>query len=172
VNVEPANLMLNEIMNRYNEQPTGWIVLTDFKGNILILGPNEAYRLKTLPINPQEHIGVGVKIDTPHEIRRRIEGAPPYGFRIISSKQFKKLTNRFSNTESQSKLLSKILNNKTLSTWEIETKGRNAVLSGPVIAHPDLSTISKSQRQLDLKLTIEAGKLFRKKYPNRAAIYG
>jgi len=56
--------------------------------------------------------------------------------------------------------------------WELEKKRPNAVLTGPVIAHLDLSTISKSQKELELKLTIEAEKLFRNKYPHRAAIYG
>jgi len=54
---------------------------------------------------------------------------------------------------------------------EIEKERPNAVLSGPIIAHPDLSTISKSQRELESKLRIGAGKLFRQKYPHRAEMY-
>jgi hypothetical protein len=54
----------------------------------------------------------------------------------------------------------------------LEKKKPKAVLNGPFIGHPDLSTISESQRELEAKLKIESLKLFKKKYPYRASIYG
>jgi hypothetical protein len=81
------------------------------------------------------------------------------------------LLNSFWHRERQSRLVSEILEEKPVPTLEIEKKRPNAVLSGPIIAHPDISTISKSQRELELKLRIGAEKLFREKYPHRAEMY-
>lgn len=162
---------MNKIMNRYDGRPIGWNVLTDYKGNVLVLGPKEGYMLKMVSINPKKHTGVGMKIDDPHEMRRLVEGAPSWGFRPLSTMQTKELLNRFRHSEERNGLVSKILERKPVSTRELKKKRPKAVLSGPFIGYPDLSTISKSQRELELKLKIEAEKLFRKKYPYRATIY-
>jgi len=71
---EPIESLMPKIMNRYNNRPVGWNVLTDYKGNLLVLGPSDGYMLKMIPLNPQEHTGVGMKIDNPKEIRRFVEG--------------------------------------------------------------------------------------------------
>ncbi|MFH0896421.1 MAG: hypothetical protein V1850_00025 [Candidatus Bathyarchaeota archaeon] len=171
MSAEPIESLANKIMDRYNQQPVGWTVLTDFKGNVLVLGPEEGYMLKMVTINPQEHTGVGVKLASLHEMRNLVEGAPPYGFRPLSRVQAAELQNSFCHSEKQNRLVSEILERDPLPMWELEKQRPNAVLSGPMIAHPDLSTISKSQKELEAKLTIEAQKLFREKYPHRAAIY-
>jgi len=62
---------------------------------VLVLGPNEGYMLKMVPISPQEYTGVGMKIDSLSEIRMLVEGAPPYGFRPLSSMQSEELLNSF-----------------------------------------------------------------------------
>lgn len=168
---EPIESLMLKIMNRYNNQPEGWSVLTDYKGNLLVLGPNDGYMLRMIPINPEEHIGVGVKIDNPQEIRRFVNGAPPYGFRPLSTGQTKKLLNGFRQRE-QHKLVSEILERRPLSIPELQKKKPRVVLGGPFLRHPDLSTISENQRMLEAKLKIESERLFRKRYPLRASIYG
>ena len=162
--------MMLKIMNRYNNQPEGWSVLTDRKGNLLVLGPNDGYMLRMIAINPQEHTGVGAKIDNPQKIRRFVNGAPSYGFRPLSTGQTKKLLNSFRRGE-QHKLVSELLERKPLSIPELHKKKPKVVLGGPYIRHPDLSTISENQRLLEAKLKIESEKLFRKRYPLRASIY-
>jgi hypothetical protein len=112
-----------------------------------------------------------MKIDGSHEIRRLVEGAPSWGFRPLSNIKSKELLGRFRQAEDRNGLISKILEKRPLSTLDLKKKRPKMVLSGPFIGYPDLSTISKSQRELDLKLKIEAERLFRKEYPHRATIY-
>jgi hypothetical protein len=69
-------------------------------------------------------------------------------------------------------LISKLLEKNPVSIPELEKEKLKAVLNGPFIGHPNLSTISESQRELEAKLKIESLKLFKKKYPYRASIYG
>jgi hypothetical protein len=171
VNIESIETLLNKIMNQYNQQPVGWNVLLDFKGNSIVLGPKEGYMLKTVFINPKERLGVGMKIEDTNEIQSLVKGAPSYGYRPLSRPQAKSLLDSIQVAEEQNRLISEILMNKPVSTSELRKKRPNVVLSGPVIAHPDLGSISGSQSELELKLKIEAEKLFRKEYPNRAAIY-
>ena len=168
---EPIESLMFKIMNRYNNQPEGWSVLTDHKGNLMVLGPNDGYMMRMIPINPQEHTGVGVKIDNPQEIRKFVNGSPSYGFRTLSTGQTKKLLNGFRQGE-QHRVVSELLEKKPLSIPELQKRKPKVVLGGPFIRHPDLSTISESQRLLEAKLKVESEKLFRKKYPLRASIYG
>ena len=81
------------------------------------------------------------------------------------------LLNSFRNRERQNSRISEILDSKPVPTLEIGKKRPDVVLSGPIIAHPDLSMISESQRELESKLRIGAEKLFRQKYPYRAEMY-
>ena len=169
---EPIESLLPKIIKRYNRCPVGWNVLRDYKGNFLVLGPSDGYMLKLIPLNPQEQTGVGMEIDDSDELRRLVEGAPLYGFRPLSTKQTERLVNSFRQGEKQHSLISKLLEKNPVSIPELEEKKPTAVLGGPFIDHPDLSTISESQRKLEAKLKIESLKLFKKKYPYRASIYG
>ena len=171
MSAEPVELLANKIMDRYNKHPVGWTVLRDFKGNVLVTGPKEGYMLKIITINPQEYTGIGVQIDSPRELRTLVEGAPLFGYRPLAKMQVEELLNSFRHRELQNRRISEILKRDPVPTLEIEKKRPNAVLTGPIIAHPDLSTISKGQRELESKLRIGAEKLFREKYPHRAEMY-
>ena len=171
MNVEPIESLISRIMRQYNRKPEGWTVLTDHKGNVLILGPKTGYRLKLIPLNPQEYTGVGMKVDGLEEMRRVADGVPSYGFRPLSTTEAEELLKTVQEG-AQSRLIDRLLRTKPVPTWELRKKRPGAVLGGPVIAHPDLSAISKSQRELEARLAVEADKIFRRKYPYRAAIYG
>jgi len=168
---EPIKSLIPKIMKRYNNRPVGWNILRDYGGNFLILGPSDGYMLKMIPLNPREHIGVGTKIDDSNEMQRLVEGAPSYGFRPLSTKQTERLLNSFRQGEKQHRLISKLLEKNPVSIPELGKKKPKAVLNGPFIGHPDLSTISESQRELETKLKIESWKLFKKKYAYRASFY-
>ena len=172
MSAEPIESLMNRIMNQYNRKPEGWTVLVDFKGNVLVMGPTEGYRLKTIYLNPYEYTGVGIKIEDPEKVRSLVEGSPSYGFRPLSSTQTKELLKNFHERDFQNKVVREVLETRPVPTWELEKKKPKAFLSGPIIAHPNLATISNNQRELEAKLAAEADKLFRKKYPHRAAIYG
>jgi hypothetical protein len=172
MSAEPIESLMREMMSQYDRKPEGWTVLIDHRGNVLIIGPKEGYRLKTIQLNPNEYTGVGIKIDDPEELRRVTNEGPSYGFRPLSNNQIRKLFNNQPEGDIQSKIIKKILETKPVPTWELENKNTRAFLSGPIIAHPDLSAISSSQRRLEAKLAVESNRLFRKRYPHRAAIYG
>ena len=172
VTAYPIESLIPKIMNQYNKQPVGWTVLTDPKGNVLVLGPSKGYMLKTISLNPREYTGVGTEIEDTENLRRAVELGPSYGFRPLSSKVAQELISSLNHRGEQSRLISQLLRKEPVPTWELEKKKPNAIVSGPIIAHPNLSAISKSQRELELKLKFEADKLFREKYPHRAAIYG
>ena len=169
---ESIESLMPKIVNRYNNQPEGWSVLTDLKGNLLVLSPVDGYMLRMIPINPQEHTGVGVKIDNFQEMRSFVKGAPSYGFRPLSTVQTQKLLNGFLQKKKHGRIISELLERKPLSIPELYKTKPKVVLGGPFLRHPDLSTISENQRMLEAKLKIECEKLFRKKYPLRASIYG
>jgi hypothetical protein len=169
---EPIESLMPKIVKRYNNHPRGWNVLIDYKGNILILSPSEGYMLKMIPLNPQKYTGVGMKISDSDEMRSLVRGAPSYGFRPLSTRQTGSMLDSFRQGEDQHKLISKLLQKNPLAIPMLEKKKPKAILSGPFIGHPDLSTISESQRELEAKLKIESLKLFKRKFPYRASIYG
>jgi hypothetical protein len=146
-------------------------VSTDLKGNMLVLGPDKGYSLKMVPLNPKEYIGVGMEIEEIEDLRKAVGTGPSYGFRPISLKYIKQLNNNISRGNNQSELFSELLSKKPLPTWELEKQKPNAILHGPIISKPNLTTLSEKQRKLESKLKMEANKLFRDKYPHRAAIY-
>ena len=170
VETEPFELITRDITKKYNDNPLGWKILLDHKGTMLVLGPRKGYMLKLISLSPEEQTGVGIRIESLDEIRKLVDGLPFYGFRPLSLLQAKKLITEF-RCEKQSNIISKILMQKPIRTTEIENKEPRVVLQGPVISHPDLSTISRRQSELESKLRIEAEKLFRKRYPKRAEIY-
>ena len=145
--------------------------MVDFKGNVLVIGPKEGYRLKMISLNPHQYTGVGIKLDDAETLQRLVEGTPSYGLRLLSRKQATALLKRFHERNFQNKVVRDVLATKPVATWELEAKKPKAFLSGPIIAHPDLATISSSQRKLEARLAAEANTLFRRKYPHRAAIY-
>jgi len=137
------------------------------------LGPKVGYRLKLIPLNPREYTGVGVRIGGLEELQSVTERFPSYGFRPLSCGESKELLRTIHEGGAlQERLINKLLGMKPVPTWELQRKEVEAVLGGPVVACPDLSAVSRSQRELEAKLAIEADKLFRKKYSHRAAIYG
>lgn len=170
---EPIELVIERILGQYNRKPEGWSVLTDQRGNVLVLGPGLGYRLKLIPLNPQEYTGVGARIRGSEEIQKIVEGIPSYGFRPLSREETRRLLEGVQQGGAlQDKLIEKLLGTKPVPTWELQERRPEAILSGPVIAHPDLSAISRGQEELEKRLAVEAMKLFRKRYPLRAGIYG
>lgn len=173
MSAEPLERITKRIMDRYNRRPEGWNVLTDRRGNILVLGPRSSYMLRVIPLGPDRYTGVGARVGGLEKMRGMVDGSPPYGFRPLSKRK-----TQFLLTELQTKgrlekaMVKEILGSKPLSTPEIMERRPHAVLSGPVIAYSDLGSISQRQRELERKLTLEADKLFRKRHPLRAEIYG
>jgi hypothetical protein len=168
--VEPVETLMTRILRQYNNKPEGWNVLTDSKGNVLVLGPRTGYRLKLISLNPVEYTGVGMKINRLNEVRKALSSEPSYGFRPLAKDVIGELLNNKSQSR-QNAIIYELLKKNPVSTREIERRKPRAILGGPIISHPDLNIISSNQRKLEAKLSLEADKLFKRKYPGRAAIY-
>jgi len=163
---------VREILERYNRRPKGWQFISDPRGNILALGPEAGYRLKMMMINPNESLGVGVKIQEVEPLRRRIGMTLDSGFRPLDHDLSRVLFSAISENHTPSwSIISKILQIDPVPINELDRKEFGAILGGPFLTHPDLRSISKSQEELDAKLSAELDKLFRERYPLRAGIY-
>ncbi|MEM3447922.1 MAG: hypothetical protein QXP38_03440 [Nitrososphaerota archaeon] len=163
---------VKEILEGYNKRPKGWQFLSDPLGNILALGPEVGYRIKLMMINPNESLGVGVKIQDVEPLRRSIGVKFDSGFRPLDHDLSKTLISAVSeNRITDLAVINKILQIDPVPIHELERKDLGAVLGGPFLTHPDLRSISRSQLELDAKLSAELDKLFRKRYPLRAGIY-
>lgn len=171
---EAIETLTKKILDEYNRNPVGWKVLADLKGNVIILGPKGCYQLRLVPINPMEYMGVGTKMPNSEGLSSITEASPPYGFRPLSIKATKKLltATRQYNSILTGKLIRKFLGIRPVSIETIMQEKPGSILSGPVITLSSLNLISEKQRKLEFKLAKEADKLFRKRYPYRASIYG
>jgi len=172
LDVESIRKITEEILSQYNRKPEGWSVLVDQRGNVVVLGPSSGYWLKLIWLNPNEYTGAGIKVDDPEEMRRMVEGTPSYGLRPLSKGSVQKLLAAVQRTgRVEGSLAKRLLSMPPVSTSELEERRPDAVLSGPIISHPDLRAISEGQRSLERKLDLEAEKLFRKRYPLRSGMY-
>ena len=170
---EPVERITKRILRQYNRHPEGWSVLVDNKGDVLVIGPSSGYRLKLVPLNPREYTGVGVRLGRSKGLRKIAKDIPPYGFRPLSREETRDLLSAIRRRgRPTDKRIKELLEMKPVPTWEIDEKRPEAVVTGPLVAHPNLSAISKGQKELEAKLAVEADKLFRRKYPLRARIYG
>jgi|YelNatPaOPRAMG01_1025707.scaffolds.fasta_scaffold03505_4 hypothetical protein len=170
---KPLEELMKEVLDRYNKRPQGWRVIADQKGNVIVQGPNVIYRVKLLPLSPVEYTGVGVEMSGLESLNVWDKGVPPYGFRPLVGDdvlQFLKALQRGDHMKLE--FIRRLLDREPVPTWELTGRGLGGILSGPIISHPDLSSISREQQELDRKLLLEVNRLFWKRQPFRAGIYG
>jgi hypothetical protein len=169
---EPAESLLKRITAQYNEKPRGWRVFADPKGNVLILGPQVGYRLKLVPLSPGEFVGVGADVDPLEEMRKE-EPVPFYGLRPLSRQQASELFGSIQPSgQISSYAIRRLLGVEPVPTWDLQEKKLSGLLTGPIVTHPNLSAVPRGQEELEAKLSLEADRLFRARYPFRAGIYG
>lgn len=160
------------IKKSYEKDPKGWNIFTDNKANVIVIGPGEAYGLKLVPISPHRFTGVGVRLEEPVSLRKIRDRIPSAGLRPLSRRDVQKLLGSIQKSrEPQRDLVGRILERKPVSMRAIGEIKPRALMTGPIITHPDLGSISERQKEIQKKLAYEADKLFRKEYPMRAGIY-
>jgi len=147
---------INEIIEKYNKKPKGWKFISDFKGNIIVIGPDMGYQLKVMMINPYESIGIGTRLYKPINEPIKYDFKYNSGFRILDEKSFKEIISGNYN------IIWNILRKDPIPTYELN-KGK-IILGGPILATDIKSKIEE-------KLSIELEKLFRKKYPFKANMF-
>ncbi|MFX0116325.1 MAG: hypothetical protein ACFFB3_17375 [Candidatus Hodarchaeota archaeon] len=170
--IEPLDLLLKKIMAQYNRNPESWKVLIDQKGNVIVLGAEANYHLKLIHVNPMKFVGVGAQIPETNRLQQLTSGTYSYGFRALTPKDTNHLLGAMGQEEyPPSQILHDVLNRTPLSLNEIQKSKETTILAGPLLAHSDLGRISSSQRELERRLSLEAEKLFRRKYPFRSSMY-
>lgn len=171
MSVEPIEKISKRILIQYDKNPESWAVLADRRSNLLVLGPDGGFRLKILSLGPHKQIGVGAEVDLSTDLREIMKESSSYGFRPLSMEKARGLLTAIQRGNLKRSHVKNLLGASPVSTVDLQKMKPEMVLSGPVMLHPNLSTISNGQKELEEKLTIEADKLFRKKYPLRAGIY-
>lgn len=171
--IKAAEEILKEIIEEYNQKPAGWQIACDFKGNTLVLGPQKGYSLKMMMISPDENLGIGSPIEKIEGMRHLLDSGFQCGLRPLGEGFARELFTMSPDGGEAERMgiISRILKTEPVSTWELENSRAAAVLDGPFVSHPDLRTISKSQSELDEKLSRELDCLLRSKYPMRASIF-
>ncbi len=176
--------IMKEVAEGYNRRPKGWQIASDGRGNALVVGPEIGFRLKLMMVSPEETIGVGASIDDVEEVRRGIgigigvgtgDGArPSCGFRPLSEGDAKAIMEGMRSASAVARgqeMVRRIMATDPVPTWRLQEDEMGAVMSGPYIAHPDLRLVSKSQSELDARLSTEVDRAFRARFPMRASIY-
>jgi len=173
MSIEPVDSLMRKILALYDRNPSGWSVLSDHRGNVLVLGPELGFRLRLVPLNPREYTGVGVQLTDIAELQKSLKGFPSYGLRPMSKSDVKQLFNALSHFGTVPKMLvRRLLKVEPVPSWQLNRFKPGAILNGPVAFSLNLNKIVKGQAELERKLEAEAYKLFRKKYPTRASFYG
>lgn len=171
MSVEPIEKISRRILAQYDKNPKNWTVLADRRNNLLVLGPDGGFRLKVLPLGPNRQLGVGAEVDISTDLQEIMNESSSYGFRPLSMEKARGLLTAIQQGNLERGHLKNLLGVSPVSTADLQKMRPEMILSGPVMLHPNLSTISDGQKELEKKLRIEADKLFRKKYPLRAGIY-
>ena len=174
MDIRSAEEILKEILEGYNRRPNGWQIASDHRGNSVFIGPGKAYMIKTMMINPQENLGVGVKLEDADGLRGALGPTAPSGFRPMGRDLAQRVLTELSLEREgtpREQLIDRILSIEPVPTWELEREGVGGIVGGPYMAHPDLRMISRAQSELDQRLGRELQNLFMIKHPMRASMF-
>lgn len=155
----------------YSDKPRGWRVLSTPKGDMLVLGPDSAFQLKLIPLNPNEFTGAGMEIPSSFRALDRVRQSPEFGLRPLFDSDIESLMNSISTPKGALPHLQSIIKRTPLSPVELAKTDTTHMLTGPVLTRPDFSTLSSETMRLQQSLEREARETFRRRYPMRAGMY-
>ncbi|MHA1638277.1 MAG: hypothetical protein ACTSUO_09215 [Candidatus Thorarchaeota archaeon] len=169
--IEPIDKIFPRILERISDSPRGWRVLNTPKGEMLFLGPKNAFQLKTISLSPYEFTGAGVEIENPGKALKSLRSSPEFGLRPLHEPDISSLVESMDNPLKTNSLLQSIISRAPMSPADVGKTGAEHLISGPVLRRPDLQlldpTITKLQRTLDNS----AQRIFRERYPMRAGMF-
>ena len=167
---EPVDDLVPRILQQYMEKPRGWRVMNTPKGDMLVLGPESAFQLKLISINPSLVTGAGIEIPDTDKAFERMRSTPEFGFRPISDRDLRNIIRALHHPEIARPQIDAILRRTPLPLTGI--KPSKSILTGPVLTRPDLGSLSPEIMKTQLSLDRIAWKQFSKRYPMRAGMYG
>lgn len=161
-----GNALFRYLLDQYSKKPAGWNFTIGpsprdnfFDG--IISSPEESWQLKLDSIFKPSPIVLGAKVES-GLASPESANFPSYGYRKLQPEIMLKIFKEISE-ESGSTSLDRILG----SMSPVAPVQGNAYAEGPVIfTNKKILGVSKSQRQLDEKLSSEIRKLLRDSYPS------
>ncbi|UCE10849.1 MAG: hypothetical protein JSW61_02670 [Candidatus Thorarchaeota archaeon] len=141
------------------------------KGDMLVLGPDSAFQLKLIPLNPSEFTGAGMELSKSSRVLDQIRRSPEFGLRPLFDSDIEKLLRSISTPDGALPHLQSIIKRTPLSPVELARTDTTHLLTGPVLTRPDFHTLSSETKRLQQSLEREAMETFRRRYPMRAGMY-
>ncbi|MDG6904597.1 MAG: hypothetical protein JRN20_02290 [Nitrososphaerota archaeon] len=162
-----GNALFRHLLDQYSRKPSGWNFTIGpsprdnfFDG--IVSGPEEAWQLKMDSIFKPAPIVLGAKIEPGVANPLQQANFPSYGYRKLQPEIMLKLFQEISGENTPSITLDKILG----SLSPVAPVRGNAYAEGPVVfTNKKILGVSKSQKQLDDKLSSEIRRLLRESYP-------
>jgi len=168
---EPADGIVQRILEQYSDRPRGWRVMSTPRGEMLVIGPESAFQLKLIPLNPFEFTGAGVEIPNPDGVLDTMKSTPEFGFRALSEEDVKGLFDALSDPQSSRLSIQSIIKRTPVSLEQLSHAKGGHFLSGPVLTRPDLGSLGPDVLKTQVSLDRAADELFRKRYPMRSGMF-
>lgn len=169
--IEPADKIVPRILKQYAESPRGWRVLNTPLGEMLVVGPDSAFQLKIIPLNPIEFTGAGAELPESNSVIDSIRSSPEYGVRGLAQVELEAILESMVNPRAKASPLGSIIKRDPLMPEDIERSSIDHFLTGPVLTRPDLSNLGPDILKMRETIDRSANKVFRKRYPMRAGMY-
>lgn len=153
------------LLDKYSKKPKGWnfVIAPSAKDNFfdaLVTGPEESWQIKIDSIFKPSPLMLGTKVE--------VESGPlppkmlPYGYRKLDPETVLKLLNDMTEEDRVPTSLESILE----SIDPVAPSEQGSYAQGPfVFTNKKISGVSKNQKELDERLSVEIKKLLRENYP-------
>ncbi|MFW9885299.1 MAG: hypothetical protein ACFFEX_13010 [Candidatus Thorarchaeota archaeon] len=145
--------------------------MTTPRGEMLVVGPDSAFQLKLVSLNPFEFVGSGIEIKDSNRVVQSVRSTPEFGFRPLTGTDIRGLVAAFGNPLGIQSKLRSIIQRAPVSTSELGAGSIDHILSGPVLTRPDLTSLGGDVKKVQDQLDKSAMSVFRKRYPMRAGMY-
>ncbi|MHA2143081.1 MAG: hypothetical protein ACXADC_00660 [Candidatus Thorarchaeota archaeon] len=169
--IESAEDIVPRILEQYSERPRGWRVMTTPRGEMLVIGPDSAFQLKLISLNPFEFVGSGTEVKDTNRVVKSVRSTPEFGLRPLTDSDIQGLVAAFGNPPGIQSQLRDIIRRAPISSSEMRGSSINHILSGPVLTRPDLGSLGGDMKKVQDLLDKSAMSIFRQRYPMRAGMY-
>ncbi len=169
--IEPADEIVPRILSQYSKSPRGWRVLSTPRGEMLVVGPDSAFQLKLISLNPMEFTGAGMEISDSNDAIDRLRASPEYGLRPLDNLDIQRLIDSMSNPAESRTHLESIIQRDPILPKDLEDTRVEHILTGPVFTRPELGSMNPEILKIQDSLERSAQSIFKKKYPMRAGMY-
>ncbi len=153
------------LLDKYSKKPKGWnfVIAPSAKDSFydaLITGPEESWQIKMDSIFKPSPLMLGTKVEV--DSKPLPPNMLPYGYRKLDPETVLKLFSDMTDENHASSNLERILE----SIEPVAPSNQGSYAQGPfVFTNKKISGVSKNQRVLDERLSLEIKKLLREKYP-------